>query len=209
MVNRDRLDNIVLEKVAEVLLSDSNLQLLAEEVNKELYGSEERISEQQHLFTAQLHKKQKQLSRLVDAVETGQITASALQPRINARQVEVEKLLTKLRQLDQQDEITEASAIDLERVRPYVESLKNTLSTAPVTTQRSVLQSFIRDIEVGKDQLSIEFTIPRENTDREEDFTSVLGTVKPGTPERTRTSDLRFRKPLLCPTELRAHSEFF
>jgi len=68
-----------------VLLSDSNLQLLAEEVNKELYGSEERISEQQHLFTAQLHKKQKQLDRLVDAVETGQITASALQPRINAR----------------------------------------------------------------------------------------------------------------------------
>jgi len=99
--------------------------------------------------------------------------------------VEVEKLLTKLRQLDQQDEITEASAIDLERVRPYVESLKNTLSTAPVTTQRSVLQSFIRDIEVGKDELSIEFTIPRENTDREEDFASVLGTVKSGTPEVT------------------------
>jgi len=177
MVNRNRLDNIVLAKVAEVLLSDSNLQLLAEEVNKELYGSEERILKQRHLFKAQLHKKQKQLDRLVDAVETGQITASVLQPRINARQVEVEKLLTKLRQLDQQDEITEASAIDLETVRPYVDSLKNTLSTAPVTTQRWVLQSFIRGIEVGKDELSMEFTIPRENTDREEDFASVLGTV--------------------------------
>ena len=30
-----------------------------------------------------------------------------------------------------------------------------------------------------------------------------------GGPERTRTSDLRFRKPLLYPTELRDHKGFF
>lgn len=185
MVSRDRLDNIVLEKVTEVLLSDSNLQILAEEVNSELGGNEDRMRRERTLLKSQLQKKQKKLDRLVDAVESGQVTGSALHSRINARQEEVEKLISKLTQLDQQDYAAQTCEVDLERLTPYVESLKDTLATAPTKTQRSILQSFIREIEVGRKQITIEFSIPQEKREREHDLAPVLGTVESGTPEGT------------------------
>lgn len=185
MVNRDRLDSIVLEKVTEVLLSDCNLQILAEEVNSELGGNEDRIRKEQTLLKSQLRKKRKKLDRLVDAVESGQVTGSALHPRINARQQEVEKLISKLTQLNQQDHAAQTCEVDLEQLRPYVVSLKDTLATASTKTQRSILQSFIREIEVGKEQITIEFTIPQEKQEREHDLAPVLGMVASGTPEGT------------------------
>lgn len=77
------------------------------------------------------------------------------------------------------------SEVDLERVRPYVASLKETLATAPLATQRAILQSFIKGIEGGKGEICIEFAIPRPDARSDGNLAPVLGTVNAGTPEGT------------------------
>ncbi len=187
LVNRDRLDSVVLEKVRDVLLSDTNLLLLADKVNRELGEDAGRLDEERTLLKVRLKERRQQLTRLLDALEMGKLAPEALRERVNTRQEEIERLQVRLDELKRDGGSLRATRFDLERMRPYVESLKETLETASVQTRRAVLKSFIERIEVARDELTIEFRLPRpQGTLTPSEIPGpVLGTEKSGTPGGT------------------------
>jgi site-specific DNA recombinase len=184
LVNRDRLDSAVLEKVRDVLLSDTNLLILAEEVNRELGEDQGRLEEERSFAKARLRERRHQLVRLVDALEDGKVAPGALRERINTRQEEIERLQVTLDELKRDGGSLAAKRFDLARVRPYIESLKETLERAPLQTRRAVLKSFIERIDVARDELTIEFRLPtpQEGVASAGISPRVLGTENTGTP---------------------------
>lgn len=200
LVRRDRLDGIVLEKVRDVLLEEENLRELVGTVNRELGDRAGQVEEERRIARGQLKERERQVARLLDALEDGRTPAASIRERLRVREEEVERLRAHLAGLEGDCTQARVSRLDMDRIRPYVESLKETLATAPRKTQQAILRSFIKKIEVGDDELSIEFTIPQPGAEvnpRLDDPTGVLGMVTSGTPERTRTSDLRSRSATL------------
>ena len=188
-INRQRLDRVVLEKVQDVLLEEGNLRQLAEEVNQELGDHEELIRSERQLVKRQLKEKESQVARLVDAIEQGEVPVTAIQPRLQARQQEAERLQGRLIQLEDYHRDNVRVYVDIDRIRPYVESLKETLATSSIKSQRAVLQSFVKQVEVDNTQLAIEFAIPQAPITQKEPHNEglpegVLCMVTSGTPGR-------------------------
>lgn len=187
-INRQRLNDVVLEKVTDVLLEEDSLRELADEVNAELGDHAQLVHRERKLIQGQLKEKETQVSRLVDAIEQGGLPVDTIRPRLQTRQEEVQRLKARLVELENEKRQSRATQLDIERIRPYVESLKETLGTAAVKTQRAILGSFIKEIGVDDNELTIEFTIPqgpwRMHKGRDQSD-GVLCMVTSGTPGRT------------------------
>ena len=184
MVRRGLLDDVVLEKVRDVLLEEECLRELASEVNRDLGDREEKILEERQLVTRQLSEKEEQIGRLVDALEQGQSLCS-LRDRLAGREEEAERLRARLAELEDVRTRAQVTRLEIERIRPYVETLRETLATSSLKMQQAILRSFIKRISVGDDELEIEFSIPEDGgggTSRRDDPAGVLGMVTSGTP---------------------------
>ena len=192
-VRRDRLDGVVLEKVRDVLLEEGNLSELVSQVNRELGTDAERLAEERKLAKTELKRKETQIERLLDVIEQGCMPSRTATERLKRRETEAEHLRVRVTQLQDDCGLKRVSRLDLERVRPYVESIKETLSNADTRTKQAILRSFLKKVEVGEEELSIEFTIP-QRTGQEEPSpgggAGVLGMVTSGTPSGTRTAFL-------------------
>jgi len=78
---------------------------------------------------------------------------------------------------------------DIESVRNYVEDLKSVLGSASIVEQRAFLKSFIKDIQVGTDQITVYYTIPMPLRNSDEERIGVLPFIQSGRPCRSRTGD--------------------
>ncbi|MEW5826865.1 MAG: recombinase family protein [Candidatus Bipolaricaulota bacterium] len=185
LIHRGRLDAIVLEKVRDVLLEPAYLAELAAVVNAELGGREAILADEQHGVDEAIKKTRAQLDRLLDALENGVEGSNAIRERVEERERELELLKAKRLTLRLEEAGEFPRRIEIARVLPYVESLKETLATAPTRTQRFILKSFIKTITVRRTEIAIEFTLPAETRVPGSAEDSVLGTVTSGTPDRT------------------------
>ena len=110
----------------------------------------------------------------------------ALWQRIEERQQEVTELKTRIAGLETRIDSLSSEEIELKEVVRFVSFLGHHLKDCPVRKQRTILKSFIRRIEVDKNRIRIEYTLPKpvgRSLDLEElDPVPILGA--PGTPGR-------------------------
>jgi len=185
-INAQKLDAIVLEKTSEVLLEPANIQLLTGQVNSELGDHDQVIEDRLKILEAEIKTRRAQVERLLDALENGAQASTLIVGRLAARKDELRLLEAERLTLRSEDAVNLIQHVDIGRVLPYVESLRETLSTSPVKTRRFILKSFIKRITVGKSQITIEYSIPQERN-TESSRGGVLGMVTSGTPKRIRT----------------------
>jgi hypothetical protein len=155
---------------------------LAALVNEELGDREAIFTAEQLGLDEAIKKARTQLDRLLDTLENGTETSAAIRGRIEVREREFEQLKAKrlAHRLEEAGEYPRR--IEIARLLPYVESLKETLAAAPTRTQRFILKSFIKSVTVRRSEIAIEFTLPAETRVPGSSEDSVLGTVTPGTP---------------------------
>jgi len=185
LVPREKLDAIVVEKIRDVLLEPEHLEQLAGEVNEELGDRRTVLDQRLELLTTQIKKTEHKIGKLLDALENEELSPAAIRPRLQERQEELEQLRAQKLMLKAEDPASHVLTIEMDRVLPYVEDLKATLSTAPIKTRRFILKSFIKQIVVGRREITIEFSIPQETDQEQRHRTGVLGTVTSGTPQGT------------------------
>lgn len=182
LINRDLLDGIVIEKTRDVLLEPKQLEELAEQVNGELGDTETLRKQERAALDIQIRKKKQLIEALIDAVEQRSMSFEVIRERLQTRQGELQLLEARRRELEVDGQTTRVAKVDLERVLPYVECLKETLSNAAIKTRRFILKSFIKEITVRRDHITIEFSIPEEETSPQSLKEEVLGTGTSSTP---------------------------
>ena len=186
LINQALLDKVVLDRVCEVLLYEENIRKLAEATNRALRTERARLEEEHELLSYQLRQCKQRLDRLLDLAEEGPQVPQALWQRIEERQQEVTELKARIAGLETRIDSLSSEEIELKEVVRFVSFLGHHLKDCPVRKQRAILRSFIKRIEVDKDRIRIEYTIPKpagRSLDLEElDPVPILGA--PGTPGR-------------------------
>lgn len=161
LVNQALLDKVVLEKVTQVLLHEENVKKLVAETNRALSEERQELEEERRILSRRLREVRARLDRLLDVIETGEEPPQALWERARERQAEVAELEERLEILDRRLGALGATEIELKEAVRYVTFLRKRLEGYPVSRQRAILQSFIRRIEASKDEIRIEYTLPR------------------------------------------------
>jgi len=117
-------------------------------------------SEKLELLETQIAEADSRLSKLYDALETGEFKGGELAPRIQALfQKKEEMELAKA----ESEEILRSQTVDLADKRvvlEYVEDLKDLLEKSSIIEQRVFLKSFVDKIEVSDSEVCLYYTIP-------------------------------------------------
>ena len=121
-------------------------------------------SQNEHLrmLEKQLGDVEARLEHLYDALETGAFSSDELAPRIRKLKVKRDELA--------------ATRNRAESALQFVE-------------QRAFLKSFVQDIQIGSDEITVNYTLPMPPAKSEKEVIGVLPFVLNGRPYRSRTCD--------------------
>jgi site-specific DNA recombinase len=100
------------------------------------------------------------LGKLYDALETGKLALDDLAPRIKQLKAEIDSLEATRSDMAHKMEEDEPEPLDEKTILAYARDLKGILSKGTIIEQKSFLKSFIKRIEVHKDKIVIDYTIP-------------------------------------------------
>jgi len=161
MVRRDALEEAVLNRTRESLLTPSNIKKLVREVNREIrqkaVGLKHRLKEVDREIT----EVQGRLDRYYEAFESGALGAEDLGPRV----ADLKELVAALE--DSRARICPDSSgqrVSEAAVRRHVEDLKALLQNSDPQLRKTVLRSFIERIEVDSNQVTVEYHLPETET---------------------------------------------
>ena len=189
LVNRDRLERFVIERIKANILSEENLAELAEMVNDELEQSKGEYEERLATLDRQSEDLRARLDRLYTVLETGKIDVDTIAPKIKELRNQIDELTETRVDLTAKMRDTRVEFADTATVKGYVEDLRELLSTGSVMEQKSFLRSFIRRIQVDLPQVTIDYTIPMDSNAGEPSTLEVLSMVQRSSPGRIRTSN--------------------
>ena len=194
MLPKEKLERRVIEQLRSKVLTDENLEELVILVNEELQSASCGLKDRMDVIDAELRDIGARLFRLYDALETGNLNLDDLSPRIRelrARQDE----LTKTRVLVEAEMVAQGvEQVDAATVKAYAHDLRGLLEEADFTERKAFLRSFIKRIEVSKEQVTVYYNLPVPQDGRAKEQTQVLPIDTSGGEGGTRT-----------PTPFKAH----
>jgi site-specific DNA recombinase len=102
----------------------------------------------------------RRLDRLYDVLETGNLNIQDLAPRIQALRQHQERLQTARWELDNLLSDRRVELADIETITTYVEDLRNLLNNSSLTDKKSFIKSFIKEVRVRGDEVTLNYTLP-------------------------------------------------
>jgi len=182
-----RIENFVIEKIRSYILIEDNLLELLHLTNEEISSGTQREKEQVKVLERQIRDIESRLEHLYDALETSAFNHEELAPRIRKQQARLEEL----REVKLQAELELQAAIfdlpDINRIQDYVNDLGSLLVSSPILEQRAFLKSFVKEIRVDADKMTVHYTLPMPPEKRNEEVLGVLPFAQHGRPYRSRT----------------------
>jgi len=143
LLPKDRIENFVIDRIKRYIVTKENLEDLVKLTNEDLAQKCEGENEKLELIKAQIQEAESRLSKLYDALETGEFKGGELAPRIKA-------LLEKKEELQrakiEAEETLKYHSIELASpaiVNEYVKSLRALLEESSIVSKKVFLRSFI------------------------------------------------------------------
>ena len=159
-------------------------------VNVELLDTTKRNGKELKEIEKQLKKVSTKLSKLYSVLESGKLDLGDLAPRIKGLRAEQRELQERRNQLLSCKQSENHQTLDSEVIISYVNELENVLSQASFLQQKTFLRSFIKRVEINRETVTIDYTIPVPIDNNKTSSKEVLRIDKTGSPGRTRTYNL-------------------
>ena len=193
-LNAGKLEELVIDKIREHVLTPTNLIRLAKMVTEELNRNVATYEAEIRTIDTAILDVATRLVRLYDALETGKISIDLLAPRIRelkerqdklqARQDELHMLLTgEKAEVATQQEVAECAA-----------DLRELLQEGSLVERKTFVRSFVNEVRVTGEQVLVNYTIPVSPSKLKGEKNPVLDIVRYGGEGGTRT-----------PTPFKAH----
>jgi site-specific DNA recombinase len=154
-VRTDRLDQYVWEEVCALLQEPERL---AQEYQRRLQTPD---GEQQSLqvLQAQIARSRKSIARLIDSYTEGYIEKEEFEPRIQR----LRQRLTDLESQAKQKVYEQAQQVELlqiiTRLEEFSDKVKDNLDDANWLTKRDLIRTLVKQVEVGKEDVTIVFRV--------------------------------------------------
>jgi len=159
-VNREKLEQMIISKIKEQILTYENLVELVMLVNEEMDRTASEYRERLNAVSAELENVSRRLGRLYDALETGALALGDLAPRIQELRMRQEQLQTTRWELEHLLSNRKVELADVNTVTSYVEDLRNLLDKSCIAEKKSFIKSFVREVKVTGSEVSINYTMP-------------------------------------------------
>ena len=187
-LNARRFEELVVGKIRENILTESNIRKLVKLVDEEMDGVACEQRQRLETVESELVDVKRRLERLYDLAETTDLSIDDFKPRIRDHRERQEKLETAAAEaramLSQRREILD----DVETIAAYAQDMSVFLNESELTERRAFIESFVKEIVVQSGNALVRYTIPMPQDspiggmDAEEValHASVLSTVKSG-----------------------------
>ena len=194
---KDEIERLVITKIRQRVLTDENLEELVRLVNEEL-GSAHDVLQQTLLdIDAEIRDVESRLSRLYDVLETGKLELNDLAPRIRELRSRQDDLRKARLQAEADFLVRSVEPVDTQLVKQYAQDLKQLLEEAEFSERKSFLRSFVKRIEIKKEQATVHYNLPLPHDGHHSRSKEVLPIVTFGGAEETRTPDFLRAKQAL------------
>ena len=150
-VNRQKLEEAVISKLRENVLTTKNIAKLIAVVNEEILASKGGIKDEILATELKIVDCNKRLHKLYNALETGLMELADLAPRIKDLRGQISALEEVLRGLKARQE-RDILAVSGPEIDSYVREVQDFLQRSGITESKAFLHSWIKRIEVDKDK---------------------------------------------------------
>ena len=194
-LNARRFEELVVGKIRENILTESNIRKLVKLVDKEMDGVAREQRQRLETIESELVDVKRRLDRLYNLVETTDLDVDDFKPRIRdhrERQERLEASAAEARSmLSERREVLD----DVETIAAYAQDMSVFLNESELTERRAFIESFVKEIVVQPGNALVRYTIPMPQDspiggmDAEEValHAPVLSTVKSGGPDWTKS----------------------
>jgi len=160
MLPKEKLERLVVDQLRAKVLTDENLEELVTLVNEELQMASSHLRERLDIIDAELRDVRARLTKLYDALETGKLELDDLAPRIKELKTRQDELTRARMHMETETVARSVEEIDVNIVKAYAQDLRSLLEEADITERKAFLRSFIKRIEVGKDEVKVYYDLP-------------------------------------------------
>jgi hypothetical protein len=110
-----------------------------------------------------------------------------LAPRIRKLQARKEELSLAREKTELSLQLNVFEMPDIMIVQEYVNDLRKLLEASPMVEQRAFLKSFVEEIQVDKEKVTVNYTLPMPPKNSEEEVIGVLPFIQHGRPYRSKS----------------------
>ena len=190
-LNARRFEEMVVGKIRENVLTESNIRDLVKLVDEEMDSIAHEQRQRLETVESELVDVKRRLERLYDLAETTDLNIDDFKPRIRDHRERQEKLEAAAAEaramLSQRREVLD----DVETIAAYAQDMSVFLNESELTERRAFIESFVKEIVVQPGNALVRYTIPMPQDspiggmDAEEValHAPVLSTVKSGGPK--------------------------
>ena len=183
-----KLEQAVIEKIRERILTEANLREMVGMVNEEIDSANGGNAEHIATVDAELHNIKKGLTRHYEALEAGNLTLDDLGSRIHELREREKALQVTKWELEALISTQKVQLADEQSVKESLADLRELLNSSPICETREFIRSFVKEVKVTSDQVVLTYTMPTGEGLTEEAV--VLPSVKHGGRYTARTYDL-------------------
>jgi DNA invertase Pin-like site-specific DNA recombinase len=184
---KGKLENIVIGRIKERILTPECMEGLVRLVNEDLDSTNGRLKDRLDVIDAELNDVRARLARLYDVLETRKLNLDDLAPRLRelkARQNE----LSKTRVLTEAEMVAQGvQHVDVETVKAYAQDLRTVLEEADFTESKTFLRSFVNRIVISENKATVHYKMPLPPDGKRTQAVEVLPIDTLGGPWGTRT----------------------
>lgn len=181
MVNRDRIETEVVERLKEQVLTERNLSELLRLTNVAIRDQQSSRKALISDLDREIAKQQRKLDNLYAALETGKVEINDLAPRIR----ELRELIDQLqgqKMLSSQRTYRPVASLTRPHLKAYVHDLRSLLAEGSVFERKRFVGSFVKRITVHGGKVTIEYTYPTGGSQETSGGGGVLCSAQNGSP---------------------------
>ncbi len=159
-LNARRFEELVVGKIRENGLTESNIRELVRMVDEEMDGVAKEQRQRLETIESELAEVRRRLDRLYNLVETTDLAVDDFKPRIREHRERQEKLEASAAEarsmLSERREVLD----DVETITAYAQDLNTFLNESELTERRAFIESFVKEIVVMPGNAVVPYTIP-------------------------------------------------
>ena len=159
-LNARRFEELVVGKIRENVLTESNIRELVKLVDEEMDGVAKEQRQRLETIDSELVEVKRRLDRLYNLVETTDLDIEDFKPRIRDHRERQERLETSAAEarsmLSERREVLD----DVETITSYAQDLSVFLNESELTERRAFIGSFVKEIVVMPGNAVVRYTIP-------------------------------------------------
>ena len=159
-LNARRFEELVVGKIRENVLTESNIRKLVKLVDEEMDGVAREQRQRLETIESELVDVKRRLDRVYNLVETTDLDVDDFKPRIRDHRERQEKLEASAAEaramLSQRREVLD----DVETITAYAQDLSVFLNESELTERRAFIESFVKEIVVMPGNAVVRYTLP-------------------------------------------------